>query len=53
MGVLRWTGTDALPVSILCKFSYIVFKNFGIFFVFKNLTSVTVFKVKLPYFGIY
>ena len=36
----------ALP----CKCSYILFKNFGVFLVFKNLTTVTVFNIKPPNF---
>ena len=50
MGVLRWTGIDARPASIPCKCSYVPFKNFGVFLVFKNLTTVTVFNIKPPNF---
>ena len=53
MGVLRWTGIDARPASIPCECSYIPFKNFGVFLVFKNLTTVTVFNIYAPNFSKY
>ena len=48
--ILRCVGINARPASIPCKLPYILFWNFRIFFVFKNLTSVTVFNLKSPNF---
>ena len=41
---------DALPASIPYKLLNILFWNFGLFFVFKNLTNATVFNIKFPNF---
>ena len=46
MEILHWTGIDALPTSIPCKLSYILYKNCAVIFSFQNLTSVIVFHVR-------
>ena len=40
----------ARPASIPCKLPYVLFYNFGVFFVFNNLTNVTVLNIKPPHF---